>query len=461
MGRLQKPCQATRRLPWHNDCTKTASASFASSREQNHAARQPNTAETRVGRLLAERFQAVRDATLELAAPLAVEDQVVQASAETSPTKWHLGHTTWFFERFVLCARQPSTPRRRSLRAGIQLVLLHGRRHAPRAERGNLSRPTLAEIHDYRSRIDEATLDLLAARPDDAELAAIIELGLNHEEQHQELLLTDAKQVLFANVIDVAYRATVAPPRTEARYRSSSISSRPGSRRSVPTRTASRSTTSGRGIESGSKPICSQTGSAPTASTASSFAAGGYSVPHSGSRTVDRGPQPRLESTALLVSRPRARVHARRLAAARRARAGVSRQPLRSGSLRRLGGRPTADRSRVGEPRERMTPARGNLRETGWLHPAAAHRAPAARAESPPDLGRRLGMVCVGLSTLPRFRPLPGSLGEYNGKFMSNQWVVRGGSCVTPAGHVRATYRNFFYPHDRWQFLGIRLAKDA
>jgi formylglycine-generating enzyme required for sulfatase activity len=105
---------------------------------------------------------------------------------------------------------------------------------------------------------------------------------------------------------------------------------------------------------------------------------------------------------------------------------------------------------------------RGNLVDTGWLHPAAATALPAVRGQWFLQLWGDVWEWCASAyRPYPGFKPLPGSLGEYNGKFMSNQWIVRGGSCVTPEGHIRASYRNFFYPHDRWQFLGVRLAKDA
>jgi ergothioneine biosynthesis protein EgtB len=159
----------------------------------------------------------VRAETLGLARRLAIEDQVVQPCEEASPTKWHLGHTTWFFERFVLGDRLPGYEPVDERYERIFNSYYHtiGPMH-PRANRGILSRTTVAQIHDYRSRIDDTLLDLVESRPEDTDLAELVELGLNHEQQHQELLLTDAKQVLFASPLDVAYRETAAAPRATA-----------------------------------------------------------------------------------------------------------------------------------------------------------------------------------------------------------------------------------------------------
>src|SRR5262245_27774143 len=172
------------------------------------------TAETPLGALLAERYRTVREETVGLASLLAIEDQVVQPCEEASPTKWHLAHTTWFFERFVLRTRlrgyRAMDDRfERLFNSYYQTV---GPMH-PRPDRGILSRPTVAQIHDYRSRIDDAVLALLEFQSDDPELWSLIELGLNPEEQHQELLLTDAKQVLFANTLEVAYSGSAVAPR--------------------------------------------------------------------------------------------------------------------------------------------------------------------------------------------------------------------------------------------------------
>jgi ergothioneine biosynthesis protein EgtB len=423
---------------------------------------QPSTAEQQTGPHLAERYSAVRAATLELAAPLAVEDQVVQPCPEASPTKWHLGHTTWFFEHFVLGTQQPGyevvDDRYEHLFNSYYYTV--GAMH-PRGERGLLSRPTVAQIHDYRSCIDDAIRELLESRPNDADLAAVVELGLNHEEQHQELLLTDAKQVLFANVLDVPYRASAAPLRRsgtvplEFRFEAACFADigaanggfafdneRPRHREWLESHAvANRLVTNGEYREF--------------------IRAGGYTVSelwladgwtavrtHAWDRPLcwSRDLEREFTLGGWRTLDPHAPVcHVSFYEAAAFAAWAGARLPTE------------AEWENVAQ---RLPSVDGNFRETGWLHPTGAPQ-DSARAPYRQMWGDVWEWCASPYRPYPRFQPLKGSLGEYNGKFMCNQWVARGGSCVTPTGHVRASYRNFFYAHDRWQFLGIRLAKDA
>jgi ergothioneine biosynthesis protein EgtB len=422
----------------------------------------PTHAGRPAGALLADRYRTVREATVGLAEQLAIEDQVVQPCEEASPTKWHLGHTTWFFERFVLRAAdagyEPVDERyERILNSYYQTV---GATH-PRSERGRLSRPTVAQIHDYRSRIDEAVLRLLEARPDDADVADLVELGLNHEEQHQELLLTDAKQVLFANTLDVAYSASGVAPRAsgtvalEFRFVPAGFAAlgaddsgfafdneRPRHREWLEAHLlANRLVTNGEYLE-----FIRDGGYG----TPSLWLADGWTIvgergwnrPLCWSEDLEReytlgGWQP-LDLHAPVC-------HVSFYEAAAFAVWAGTRLPT-EGEWENAA--------------QAATPVEGNLRSTGWLHPAPAQSGPRPRRML--QLWGDVWEWCASAyRPYPRFRPLEGSLGEYNGKFMCNQWVARGGSCVTPPGHVRASYRNFFYAHDRWQFLGIRLAKDA
>ena len=424
---------------------------------------QLHTLEPHLGPTLAERFRSVRETTLALAAPLAIEDQVVQPSPETSPTKWHLGHTTWFFERFVLREQlygyEPVDDRYDWVFNSYYQTL--GEMH-PRAERGNLSRPTLKQVHDYRARVDEATLKLLASRADDAELAAVVELGLNHEEQHQELLLTDAKQVLFANPIEAVYQLSPVPPRTqralplEFHFRPGGFdeigaeadgfafdNERPRHREWLESHLlANRLITNGEYREF----IRSGGYSTPPLWLADGWIAvgeRGWNRPLCWSADLEReytlgGWQPLDEHAPVC--------HVSLYEAAAFAAWAGGRLPTEA---------------EWESAAQSEAPVRGNLRESGWLHPAAATTQPTSVGDTFLQIWGDVWEWCASAyRPYPRFRALPGSLGEYNGKFMSNQWIVRGGSCVTPAGHVRPSYRNFFYPHDRWQFLGIRLAKD-
>jgi ergothioneine biosynthesis protein EgtB len=426
--------------------------------------RRPVTVELSPATLLAERYRAVRGDTVGLAQCLTVEDQVVQPCVEASPTKWHLGHTTWFFERFVLRPLQPGyvpVDERydRLFNSYYQTV---GPMH-PRPERGALSRPTVKQIHDYRSRIDDAMLHLLESRSDDAELADLVTLGVNHEEQHQELLLTDAKQVLFGNALEVDYSSSAVAPRGSAsvplefRFEPAGFAEvgadakgfafdneRPRHREWLEAHfLANRLVTNGEYREF----IRDGGYAAPQLWLADGWAAvrnHGWTRPLCWSADLESeytlgGWRPLDEHAPVC--------HVSLYEAAAFAAWSGARLPTEA---------EWENAARA------LTPVTGNLLDTGWLHPAAATALPAAAGARLRQCWGDVWEWCASAyRPYPRFRALAGSLGEYNGKFMCNQWVVRGGSCATPAGHVRASYRNFFYPHDRWQFLGLRLAKDA
>ncbi len=399
---------------------------------------QPKTAASPTRALLATRYRAVREATLGLAGSLAVEDQVVQPCEEASPTKWHLGHTTWFFERFVLAApayaaTSPSTivTSRSSTRTTT--------RSAPciRArDRGTLSRPTVAQIHDYRSRIDDALLDLLESRPDDAELADLVELGLNHEEQHQELLLTDAKQVLFASPLDVAYCATAAPPRAAAtvplefRFEPAGFArdrrrpggfafdnERPRHREWLEAHSlANRLVTNGEYREF--------------------IRADGYTTPDlwlaDGWTTVgraagiDRSAGRRISSASTRSAAGAARRRTRPFATSASTRRRRSPRGRGHGCPRRPSGR---------TPRRRHDPSTAICASTGWLHPAAARRAAAMRHRAA-ALGRRLGMVRVGVSSVPA---LPAARRARSASTTASSCAISGSPAAGRASRRRAT----------------------
>jgi ergothioneine biosynthesis protein EgtB len=418
-----------------------------------------DTAEASAGARLAQRYRAVRSATVALAQPLTVEDQTVQPSEEASPTKWHLGHTTWFFEKFVLCAHSTHQPvDERYDRVFNSYYETVGPQH-PRAARGILSRPTVAQIHDYRSRIDDVLLDLIAHRAADGELADLVELGLNHEEQHQELLLTDVKQVLFSSPLDVAYCAPAVPPRAEQPV--------PLEFRFVPAGFVEIGAAAQSFAFDNERPRHREWleayGVANRLVTNGEYRefvrAGGYTQPqlwHADGWTIvqrHRWNRPLFWAEDLTREYtlggwqeldPHAPVcHVSWYEAAAFGAWAGARLPTEI-EWENLA--------------QKATPVEGNLRDTGWLHPAPA----VARNHSVLQLWGDVWEWCSSAyRPYPKFRPLEGSLGEYNGKFMCNQFVTRGGSCVTAPGHVRPSYRNFFYPHDRWQFLGIRLATDG
>ena len=405
---------------------------------------------------LATRYRRIRDTTLRLTAPLAVEDQVVQVMPETSPTKWHLGHTTWFFERF--CLREHA-PRYASLDDRYDHLFNSyyytvGEMHA-RTERGLLSRPTVEDVCEYRAHVDDAMEALLRERGTDPQIALLVELGLNHEQQHQELLLTDIKQVMFVNPLEPAYDSLPRPPIASA----------------SPMEFMSRI---GGVVEIGAAgdDFCFDNETPRHRAWLGDHALGSRLVTNAEYREFIRGGGYRAPSLWLADGWTRIRER------------GWDRPLCWSSDLTReftLGGWREIDETAPvchvsfyeADAFARFAGARlpteaewevaaagaeidGNLCDSGFLHPAGL----AASAASPAQLFGDVWEWCASAyAPYPGFQPLPGPLGEYNGKFMCNQMVVRGGSCVTSGDHIRPTYRSFFYPHDRWQFLGFRLAK--
>jgi ergothioneine biosynthesis protein EgtB len=365
------------------------------------------------GNATAARFAEVRGTSLALAEGLSEADQTVQSMPDASPTKWHLAHTTWFFETFVLAAHRPGY-RAFDERFAYLFNSYYeqaGPRH-PRPQRGMITRPSAAEVVDYRRHVDAAMADLLEAGDALAPaLADLIELGLHHEQQHQELLLTDILHLLAQNPLRPAYRST-------------------------PTSTG-------------------RAGTPPLAWHA--YDGGIFKIGHDG------------ESFAYDCERPRHEVLLQpfRLAA----RPVTNREWLdfmadggyRTAPLWLSDGWATVNREGW------QAPLYWEQRDGGWW-------AMTLHGMRPVDQGapvchvsyfeaQMFGDVWEWTSSAygayPGFRPAAGAVGEYNGKFMCGQYVLRGGSCATPEGHMRRSYRNFFYPYQRWQFMGLRLAEDA
>lgn len=428
---------------------------------------------------LESRYTEVRALTEVLAAPLSPEDQTVQSIPDVSPTKWHRGHTTWFFETFVLDEAlpgyQPFHPRYGYLFNSYYESA--GDRY-PRAKRGLVSRPGVKEVKDYRIHVDELMSSLLDDVPDPAS-AFVVELGIHHEQQHQELILMDIKHVLSMSPLDPPYMAL------------------------------------SRGL-----PPLGKSASQPRASVWIGHEGGRVRIGHEGEGFAFDNERPAHEVLLLpfeIADRPvtcgewlafmgddgylRPELWLSEGWAARQAEGWEA--PLyweadhdgaspNGWTIFTLGGRRPVEESEPvchvsyyeadafarwagarlptefeWEAIASFMPLHGRFLDSSLLsefHPAPPETHGSHGAGSH-DRAPFFNDVWVWTSSAylpyPRFSPWRGGLGEYNGKFMVNQQVLRGGCCVTPAGHMRPTYRNFFPPNARWAFSGLRLARDA
>ncbi|MEL7719888.1 ergothioneine biosynthesis protein EgtB [Citromicrobium bathyomarinum] len=404
-----------------------------------------------------ERFLATRALTEALAAPLSESDATIQSMEDASPAKWHLAHTTWFWETFLLRDHVP----------GYQLhderwpFLFNSYYEAEgerigRFSRGMLSRPSVDEVLDWRAAVTQAMGELLG----DPDLAPLIELGVAHEQQHQELLLTDIKHALFQNPLGVAMFDAQLPA---AEVRKRGWTEHPGGIGAVGHK--------GEGFAFDCEgprhrvllePFALADTLVTNAEWDAFIADGGY------------------ENAALWLSDGWAWVQENRISAPLYWRDGENgaehftlagwqpRDPyapvthisyyeadaFASWAGHRL---PTefeweaVARGQHAEEAPAHEPGEGNqLDAAGPVHPVG----------SPGLFGDCWQFTRSAYLPYPRFQPAEGAVGEYNGKFMSGQFVLKGASCATARGHSRASYRNFFYPHQRWQFTGLRLAKD-
>lgn len=408
---------------------------------------------------LARQFLHTRALSMQLAAPLSAEDAMLQSMPDASPAKWHLAHTSWFFEHFVL-ADVPGYQRwnRQWDYLFNSYYTSIGPAHA-RPQRGLLSRPSLAQVHDYREAVDAAVVQALANGSLDAQARQHLQLGIAHEQQHQELLLTDIKHALWSNPLQPGYLpqlpAAPSPP-----------------------------------VPAASSGWIEQDEAVVSIGAAAWPASAGFAYDN-------ESPAHRVLVLA----------HA------------IASTPVSNGQFRRF-----VQAGGYRDPRWWMSEGWELVQQGGWQHPlyweaqlereytlagwqpmdlqaAVCHlswyeadayarwagarlptefeweRAAAARPlprrgvgdlplqpQADDGSGLWFGQVwqwtASAYAPYPGFRVLPGSAGEYNGKFMSGQQVLRGGSCATPPGHVRITYRNFFAPGARWQFAGLRLAQD-
>ena len=415
----------------------------------------PDTASTSLGR----RFERIRAATLALAAPLGAEDCALQSMADASPVKWHLAHTSWFFETFVLeplgSGYTTFHPAYRTLYNSYYDAV--GDKY-PRAERGLISRPSLDDIGRYRAHVDAAMRKLLARRVP-VRAAARIELGLQHEQQHQELILTDVKHLLSRSPLQPAYQPG-RPPAPAPRRRTKWVAYDGG---------LAEFGHAGAGFAFDNETPRHQAYVAPFALasqpvTQGEFAAfiddGGYRRPELWLARGWECVQQRGWTAPLYWQMVDGRWRTFTLHGI----VDVDPQPPVA-HLSYFEADAFARWARARLPTEfewelaaRDVPVAGNFVESGALHPQALHSTPPAGR--PAQLfGDVWEWTASAYAPYPRYRPLPGALGEYNGKFMCNQYVLRGGSCASPASHLRATYRNFFPPDARWQFSGLRLAR--
>ncbi len=404
---------------------------------------------------LSARYARVRELSLALTATLEPEDTAIQSMPDVSPTKWHLAHITWFFERFVLSRFAASY---RVFDKDFDFLFnsyyyTAGQMHA-RPQRGLLSRPTMNNIIAYRRHVDAAMQELISAQGGHADFDFLVTLGLNHEQQHQELLLTDIKHVFSCHPLRPAVMPDLPTPDSipMADLRFSAGPSGVHAIGSDGTDFCFDNETPRHDALLHEHRIANRLVS--NAEFRDFIRDGGYRNPalwlsDGWSVINERGWQRPLYwnddldteftlggTRELDLNAPVAHVsYYEADAFARWAGARL----------------PTEFEWEAAAAEHRVA---GNLLDTGLLQPAANN-------DNPQFFGDVWEWTASAYAPYPGFKPLDGSLGEYNGKFMCSQMTVRGGSCASSRDHIRASYRSFFYPDARWQFLGLRLAKDG
>lgn len=425
---------------------------------------------------LAQRFAAVRQQTIKLSLPLSEADMTIQADDFVSPSKWHLAHSSWFFEEFFL--KQLGEVANAWVQSADYRFLFNsyyetiGKRQA-QGRRGLITRPDLSEVLRYRSAVDKAVIEALQTGVS-SELADIIELGLHHEQQHQELFLTDILYNLAQNPISPAYQplpASVLATITQADSTTTRMVAFEGGVHSIGHQGL------GYGFDNEFprhktylEPYRLATSLVSNADWIAFIEDGGYQNPllwlADGWKAVqsEEWRMPLYWQSAdwsNADSSPSASQHQDFRCMTLAGLQPVNRQApvchisyFEADAYARWAGKrlPTEAEWEVAASRQ---VAQGHFAESGVYMPLAAASDDGPLLQLYGDVWEWTASPYVAY---PGFKVSPGAVGEYNGKFMNGQYVLRGGSCVTPAGHIRATYRNFFYPHQRWQFSGLRLA---
>ncbi len=398
---------------------------------------------------LRARFERVREATTLLAAPLSADDCQAQSHPEASPVKWHLAHTSWFFETFVL-----------GRRGGLSGTLFNSYYASlgetlPRASRALLTRPSLDDVLSYRRKIDRDVLRTLDVDvPPDR--AALIELGLHHEQQHQELILTDVKHLLWMNPARPAYaRRPWAAEEVDDASRADWLDM-PGGLVEIGDdgREGFAFDHEGPRHRRFLEPYALASRPVTCAEYLGFIEDGGYARPELW--LSDGWDAVRREgwTSPLYWTKAPEGWTVFTLAGQRPL---DPREPVchvggyEADAYARWAGARLPGEDEWEAAADRLHLPRGTFAESGRLHPAPG---PSARL-----FGDVWEWTRSAYGPYPGYRPPAGPLGEYNGKFMSGKWVLRGGSCATPESHIRAAYRNYFPPDARWQFTGIRLAK--